>query len=79
MSKKIWRGKRFDIPGAVIINAGDPLSDCTVVQDSACFPVREAKAFCRACEDGTDQDYTEHCWKEYLAAVERIKKEKAKK
>lgn len=54
MSRKIWRGPAWhdgvcnEVSEAHI--AVDEALNCTVVPDSAYFPVREAMAFCRLME-----------------------------
>jgi hypothetical protein len=73
MSKKIWRGFHCD---------------CTVVHDSACFPVREAMRLCKAAE-GLNASNTDNYmvkWNRlasateaYIKAVARMKAKKGSK
>jgi hypothetical protein len=70
MSKTIWRGYDFlpqDRPRECHrITPGG--CNATVVPDSACFPVREAMAFCK-----------EYAWSRYCKAVARMKAKKGSK
>lgn len=52
MSKHIRRGlKDSDSPLWIRCNLLTGKGDCTVIDDSACFPVKEARALCKiACE-----------------------------
>lgn len=93
MSKKIWRGTFY--PSA----NGEPCvwesgkSDCTVVPDSALFPVKEARAYINAIEDGwkaqeTNDPATDweaeslkviNARSAYLRAKERMRKKASRK
>ena len=82
MSKKIWRGyyngrQQKDKIATSYNTWGITRTDCTVVPDSACFPVKEAMAFMRA-RERCDIDAIIETDSKYFAAVERMKK-KAKK
>lgn len=93
MSKKIWRGrtvrvdpvgKCHEVQGALLTGKGD----CTVVSDSALFPVNEARALCKAVveylNNTTIDNFFLHqkMWEaeqKYLLSVERMKKKAGSK
>lgn len=45
MSKHVWRGAKDDF-GSINVMVPPPY-ECTVVEDAACFPVKEAMRFIR--------------------------------
>jgi hypothetical protein len=79
MSKKIWRGRQFDItPAREVIECTihRPANNVTVVPDHLCFPVREAMALCEAAVRCGFDDLTVV---KYLRAKERMQKKASKK
>jgi hypothetical protein len=85
MSKKIWRahergGKGMAI-GIHVAWADEKPHNCTVVPDSACFPVREAMRLCRLiCSTPTTLTVKTHdAMCKYESAVRRMKAKKGSK
>ena len=77
MSKKVWRGTswRTKQPGVHVPLFRDK-TNCTIIEDTACFPVREAMRFMRQAVRGIyDMDRLE----KYEKAVAKMKARKGKK
>jgi hypothetical protein len=91
MSNKIWRGKEA-IPRITVYGGQSrtALKNCTVVPDSACFPVREALRLCKTATEFATRASNPNCLypgygglndavDAYIRAVARMKAKKGRK
>lgn len=85
MSKHIWRGLScgHEFGDFVLKELGGYKSNCLVIEDAACFPVKEAMRLCEAAikyQSGISEpgDLAEMA-KRYYSAVARMKAKKARK
>lgn len=85
MSKHVWRGMSEGGTELKFVTTNVPYSEwknCTVVEDAACFPVREAMRMCQLLDRYGDRGFVpgfQESLKNYRKAVARMKARKGKR